>query len=58
MCLIHYLDDFLIFASPFTDEGRLFLDTVLGILADLRVPVTLKELEGPGTMVSFFGYPY
>ena len=33
---IHYLDDFLIFATPFTDEGRLFLNTVLGILPDLR----------------------
>ena len=49
--LIHYLDDLLIFASPFTDEGHLFLDTVLGILADLRVPVALNKLEGLCTTV-------
>ena len=48
---ICYLDDFLTFASLFTVEGGLFLDTVLGILADLQVPVALNELEGPGTMV-------
>ena len=54
-CLIHYLDDFLIFAFPFTDEGRLFLDMVLGTLADLRVPVARNKLEGPDTMVTFLG---
>ena len=53
--LIHYLDDFLIFASPFADEGRLLLDTVLGMLADLRVPVALNKLEGPDTTVTFLG---
>ena len=34
-CLMHYLDDFLIFASPLTDEGCLFHDTALRVLADL-----------------------
>ena len=48
---IHYLDDFMIFASLFTEEGHLFLNTVLGTLADLRVPVALNKLEGVGTMV-------
>ena len=45
----------MIFASPVTDEGRLFLDTVLENLADLRVPVPLNKLEGPGNTVSFLG---
>ena len=45
----------MIFVSPFTDEGRLFLDTVLWILADLQVPVALSNLEGPGTTISFLG---
>ena len=45
------MDNFLIFASLFTGESCLFLDTVLGILADLRVPVALNKLEGLGTMV-------
>ena len=52
--MIHYLGDFLIFASPFTDEGCVFLDTVLGVLADLWVPVALNKLEGPGITVTFW----
>ena len=37
--LLQHLDDFLIFVSAFTDEGRLFPNTIFGILADLQVPV-------------------
>ena len=45
----------MIFASPFTDEGSLFLETALGVLADLQVSVSLDKLEGPSTTVTFLG---
>ena len=50
-----YLDDFFIFASPFTDEGCLFFDTMLRILADVQVLVASNKLEGPSTTVTFLG---
>ena len=53
--LIHYLDDFLIFGSPFSDEGQSFLRIALSVLADLGVPVSLPKLEGPSTSVTFLG---
>ena len=53
--LIHYLNDFLIFCSPFSEEGRLFRHTSLEVLADLNVPVAIPKLEGPSTSITFLG---
>ena len=53
--LIHYLDDFLFFGSPFTDEGGRFLSIALEVLAELGVPVSMDKLEGPSTTVTFLG---
>ena len=43
----------MIFASPFTDEGRLFPVTALRVLVDRRVLVALNKLEGLSTTVTF-----
>lgn len=53
--LIHYLDDFLIFGSPFSGEGQHSLQVALGTLAALGVPVSMPKLEGPATTVTFLG---
>ena len=53
--IIHYLDDFLLFGSPLSDEGSWALTTALGTLAELRIPVSLPKLEGPSTTVTFLG---
>ena len=49
------MNDVLIFASSFTDEGRLFLDTALGVFADMLVPVSWDKLAGTSTTVTFLG---
>ena len=53
--IIHYLDDFLLFGSPLSDEGSRALTTALRTLAELRIPVSLPKLEGPSTTVTFLG---
>ena len=53
--IIHYLDDFLFYGSPLSDEGSQALTTALETLAELRIPVSLPRLEGPSTKVTFLG---
>ncbi len=52
---IHYLDDFLFFGAPKTDEGRKALDIVLRVLAWLEVPVASHKTEGPATALTYLG---
>ena len=53
--LLHYLDDFLLFGSPFSGEGGAFLRITLEVFASLGVPVAVSKLEGPSTTVTFLG---
>ena len=53
--LMHYLDDFLLFGSPFSGEGKSVHCIALQVLADLGIPVALHKLEGPSTRVTFLG---
>ena len=54
--LIQYLDDFLIFWSHFTGEAHSALRIAMDVLADLHIPISLPKLEGPSTIVSFWGF--
>ena len=54
-CLIHYLDDFLLFGSPFSGEAQTFLSTTLATFSELGIPVAFQKLEGPHTPVTFLG---
>ena len=53
--IIHYLDDFLLFGTPFMGEAHSFLSIALATLAELGVPVAFPKLEGPHTSVTFLG---
>ena len=53
--IIHYFNDFLFFGSPLSDEGSQALTTALETLVELRIPVSLPKLEGPSTLVTFYG---
>ncbi len=52
---IHYLDDFLFFGAPNTDEGQKALDIVLRVLAWLRVLVASHKTESPATAITYLG---
>ena len=52
---IHYLDDFLFFAPPFSPEGNRILHLALQVLSELGVPVAYPKIEGPSTVVTFLG---
>ena len=52
---IHYLDDFLFFGRPNSDEAELVLSRVLDICQVLGVPVAGHKTEGPATCVKFLG---
>ena len=53
--LLHYLDDFLIVASPASDEGRDYLTILLALFDHLNIPVAPEKLEGPATTIVFLG---
>ena len=53
--LFHYLDDFLIFGRPGSDEGLRYRQIALQVLEDLNIPVAWPKLEGPSTLVTFLG---
>ena len=55
LILFHYLDDFLIFGRPDSDEGLRYRQLVLQVLEDLNIPVAWPKLEGPSTLVTFLG---
>lgn len=52
---IHYLDDFLFFAAPHSQQGRECLSTASQTLATLGVPVAAHKTEGPTTIITFLG---
>ena len=53
--VLHYLDDFLIFGPPCSDECQQALATTLRICSDLGVPVADEKVEGPVTRLTFLG---
>lgn len=54
-CIIHYLDDFLLFGTPFSREAQSFLYIALSTLKELGVLVAFPKFEGPHTSVTFLG---
>ena len=53
--LLHYLDDFLFFGQPGTDEGAMVRSIALDTLQYLGIPVAPNKSEGPSTCLSFLG---
>ena len=53
-CIIHYLDDFFICASTFS-ECQQKVSTVLNVFRSLGVPIALDQLEGPSQRLVFLG---
>lgn len=51
--LIHYLDDFLFFVSPTSNDGSCIWDLALRIFAFLGIPVSVHKTEGPACCVTF-----
>ena len=52
---LHYLDDFLFFGAPHTDEARMPLSIVMNTLQKLGIPVATQKTEGPASCVTFLG---
>ena len=52
---MHYLDDFLVFGSPGSQECEKALDISLQLCKQLGVLVAPQKLEGPETALSFLG---
>ena len=52
---IHYLDDFLILASPCSSSCRQDLEGLLALFGRLQVPVVAEKVEGPSTQLVFLG---
>ena len=53
-CIIHYLDDFFICASTFS-ECQQKVSTVLNVFRSLGVPIALDKLEGPSQRLVILG---
>ena len=52
---VHYLDDFLFFGAPLAEEAAAALETVVGILHALGIPIATHKTEGPTTSLIFLG---
>lgn len=52
---LHYLDDFLIFGAPDTQECKRNISQVLERCAKLGVPIAAHKTEGPSTIITFLG---
>ena len=52
---IHYLDDFLIFGAPKSQECKLALETTESLCARLGVPIAHHKTEGPTSRLTFLG---
>ena len=52
---LHYLDDFLFFGAPNSQQGRDCLRTASHTLATLGVPVAVHKTEGPAAAITFLG---
>ena len=52
---IHYLDDYLLFGDPDTQECVEALRVMLSLCEQLGVPVSVPKIEGPATVLTFLG---
>lgn len=52
---VHYLDDFLFFGRPDSDEASAVLSVVMRACEDLGVPVAMHKTEGPASSLTFLG---
>ena len=52
---IHYLDDFLFFGRPDSEEADSVLSVVSGVCQSLGVPLAVHKTEGPAPVVTFLG---
>ena len=54
--VLHYLDDFLFFAPPSSQEVAGLRDRASMVFSQLGVPVVTHKTEGPGTRITFLGF--
>ena len=54
--VIHYLDDFLVWGAPGSEECANALATVTRVFNCLGLPVAVEKLEGPATCLGFLGF--
>ena len=54
-CMLHYLDNFLLLGSPYSDECAQALATTLTTCSELGIPLALDKTEGPTTELTFLG---
>ena len=52
---IHYLDDFLLFGAPYSQQAAYFLSLVTRIFNILGIPMAHHKTEGPATTLVFLG---
>ena len=52
---LHYLDDFLFFGAPYSDEAARALEIVTRVLHMLGITIATHKTEGPATSVVFLG---
>lgn len=52
--IVHYVDDFMFFMHGLK-AAKLALQSLLALFAELGIPVSLKKLEGPLTLMTFLG---
>lgn len=52
---IHYLDDFLLFGRPGSDEAGSVLRLAFSVCRQLGIPIALHKTEGPSTVLTFLG---
>lgn len=52
---IHYLDDYLLFGDPDTQECAEALRVMLSLCQQLGVPVSMPKIEGPANVLTFLG---
>ena len=53
--VIHYLDNFLIFGSPWSQERRRGLEITKKLCARLGIPIAVLKTEGPTCTLPFLG---
>ena len=52
---IHYLDNFLVFGKPTSEQCQCNLELVLRICKFLGVPLKAQKMEGPSVVLNFLG---
>ena len=53
--VIHYLDDFLVFGTPGSEECSQFLECMRETCEELGIPLALEKVAGPCTQLTFLG---